>query len=50
MITDWSGLTPLAIAQMSECSIRFLRPAQRGPWVCLIPFAGEEGVGEPACS
>ena len=38
MITDWSGLTPLAIAQMSECSVRFLRPAQRGPWVCLYTF------------
>ena len=37
MITDWSGLTPLAIAQMSECSIRFLR-AQRGPRVCLFTF------------
>ena len=44
MITDWSGLTPLAIAQMSECSIRFLSSAQRGPWVCVIPFAGEEGL------
>ena len=44
MITDWSGLTPLAIAQMSECSICFLSSAQRGPWVCVIPFAGEEGL------
>ena len=44
MITDWSGLTPLAIAQMSECSIRFPSSAQRGPWVRVIPYAGEEGL------
>ena len=34
----------------SSNSFHFLRSAQRGPWVCLIPFAGEEGIGEPACS
>ena len=43
MITDWSGLTPLAIAHMSECSIRFLG-VHGCALKCVKPYAGEEGL------